>query len=79
MGVTLDELAIKTATLTRLGRMQEAVVFLRQGKALKAEQASHNQTTPCLFLGSPHLFLQTRARRSRRSRRATTKLRHTYS
>jgi hypothetical protein len=38
MGVRLDELAIKTAALTKLGRMQEAVVFLREGKALKAEQ-----------------------------------------
>jgi len=38
MGVKLDELAIKAAALTRLGRMQEAVIFLREGKALKAEQ-----------------------------------------
>eukprot|EP00967_Tisochrysis_lutea_P030050 scaffold35234_cov28-Tisochrysis_lutea.AAC.2 len=40
MGVKLDELAIKAAALTRLGRMQEAVIFLREGKALKAEQVA---------------------------------------
>ena len=37
MGEHLDVLAVSTAVFTRAGKLSEAVVYLREGKALKKE------------------------------------------
>jgi len=37
MGERLDVLAVSTAVFTRAGKFQDAVIYLREGKALKKE------------------------------------------